>query len=100
MDHKHDQLLDQALIQANIHEIKSKLSKYLEAVMRGETVIIARRNVPIAEIKPLAAKRKTDRPIGKGPYEANYQIPEAFWESLPDELLEAFGGSDAEPGAT
>ena len=88
------------MIQANIHEIKSKLSEYLAAVMKGETVIIARRNVPIAEIKPIAAGRKTDRPIGQGPYEKDYQLPEAFWEPLPEELLEAFGGNGAKPSAS
>ena len=88
------------MIQANIHEIKSKLSEYLAAVMKGETVIIARRNVPIAEIKPIAARRKTDRPIGQGPSETDYQLPEAFWEPLPEELLEAFGGNGANPSGT
>ena len=87
------------MIQANIHEIKSKLSKYLAAVLRGETVIIARRNVPIAEIKPIAATQKAPRPFGQGPSEDNYELPESFWEPLPKELLEAFGGesSDAKP---
>jgi len=86
--------LDPILIQANIHEIKSKLSRYLAAVMKGETVIIARRNVPIAEIRPISAKRTTARPIGKGPNEPDYQLSEAFWEPLPEELLKSFGGND------
>ena len=94
LDHKHDQLLGPHVIQANIHEIKSRLSEYLAAVMKGETVVIARRNVPIAEIRPIAARRKTARPIGKGPFEANYELPEAFWDPLPEELLEGFGGND------
>lgn len=82
------------MIQANINEIKSQLSKYLAAVMKGETVVIARRNVPIAEIRPLAARRQAERPIGKGPYERNYKLPDAFWDPLPEELLEVFGGND------
>jgi prevent-host-death family protein len=88
------------MIQANIHEIKSKLSEYLAAVSKGETVIIARRNVPIAEIKPIAATRKTPRPLGQGPREDNYELPESFWEPLPEELLEAFGGENSDGKTT
>ena len=38
------------MIQANIHELKAKLSDYLAAALRGERVVIARRNVPVAQI--------------------------------------------------
>ncbi len=83
------------MIQANIHEIKSRLSEYLDAVLNGETVIIARRNVPIAEIKPITATRKSPRQLGQGPKEDKYELPESFWEPLPEELLDAFGGENS-----
>ncbi len=80
------------MIQVNIHEIKARLSEYLAAVAKGETVIIARRNVPVAELKPIAPSRKTPRLIGQGPGQEGYELPDSFWEPLPDNLLKVFNG--------
>ncbi|MBI5438635.1 MAG: type II toxin-antitoxin system prevent-host-death family antitoxin [Nitrosomonadales bacterium] len=41
------------MISLNINKAKAHLSKYLHAVESGETVVLCRRNVPIAEIRPL-----------------------------------------------
>jgi prevent-host-death family protein len=40
-------------ITVDIHEVKARLSEYVAAVERGETVIIARRNVAVAELRPI-----------------------------------------------
>ncbi len=42
------------MIRVNIHEAKTHLSKYLEKVAEGETIILCKRNVPIAEIRPIS----------------------------------------------
>ena len=39
----------------NVHIVKAQLSEYLGKVERGETVIIARRNKAIAELRPISA---------------------------------------------
>lgn len=75
----------------NIHEAKAKLSEYLAAVEAGETVVICRRNVPVAEIVPIRQARKEPRSIGLA-CDADYEIPASFFEPLPDELLKAFNG--------
>ncbi len=80
------------MITANIAEVKAHLSEYLSALDKGETVTICRRNVPVAEIRPIAQPRREPRPIGLGPREEGYELPESFWEPLPDELLKAFNG--------
>ena len=49
------------MIQINIHEAKTQLSRYLEMVERGETVQICRRNEPVAELK-LLKKKKVKKP--------------------------------------
>ena len=41
------------MIQININEAKSRLSKYAKMVKAGETVILCDRNKPFAEIRPL-----------------------------------------------
>ncbi len=50
----------------NIHEIKAHLAEYLKAVEAGETVVIARRNKPVAKLVPVTPEevRKSPRPLG------------------------------------
>lgn len=43
------------MITANISKTKNELSRYLDAVRGGETVLILDRNRPIAQIQPLSA---------------------------------------------
>ncbi len=40
------------MIVVNVHEAKTQLSKMLDAVQRGEQVIIAKANRPVAELVP------------------------------------------------
>jgi len=78
------------MIQLNVHEAKTHLSKYLAKLEKGETILLCRRNQPIAEIRPLAPKRKKPRPIGLD--EGKIQLGPEFFEPLPDELLAYFNG--------
>ena len=52
------------MIQININEAKSKLSKYTRLVKSGETVILCDRNKPFAEIRPLDRRGSTPRVFG------------------------------------
>jgi len=52
------------MIKANLHEIKAQLSKYVELIEGGEVVVICKRNVPVAEIRPLAQKKKKQPALG------------------------------------
>ncbi|SFE69534.1 type II toxin-antitoxin system Phd/YefM family antitoxin [Roseivivax sediminis] len=44
-------------MQASVHEAKTNLSRLLEAVERGERVIITRNGVPAAELIPAQPRR-------------------------------------------
>ena len=76
------------MITLNVHEVKTNLSKYLERVEQGEIVIICRRNVPIAELRAVVARRKKDRPIGLAA--GSFEVTNAFFDALPEEFLKAF----------
>jgi len=76
------------MIMVNIHEAKAKLSEYLEAIARGERVLICKRNRPIAELKRIEEKPRAPRPIGGGPH--RFSLPDSFFEPMPDEFLGAF----------
>ena len=67
------------MLHLNIHEIKTHLSSYLERVAGGETLIICKRNVPIAELKPIQRKLHKKRPIGlAGKTYPDFKIDAAF----------------------
>jgi antitoxin (DNA-binding transcriptional repressor) of toxin-antitoxin stability system len=71
----------------NINEVKAKLSEYLDAVARGETVVICNRNQPVAELKAIPPPRAQPRQIGG---EAGIEILPSFYDPLPDDELDAF----------
>ncbi len=82
-----------SMITLNINEIKTHFSGYLSRVRNGETVIVCKRNVPIAEIKPVMSLPAKKRPIGlAGKEYDNFQISDAFFEPLPDDIVAAFNG--------
>ena len=68
----------------NINEAKTHLSRYAKRVKAGETVILADRNKPFAEIRPLpapspAAKRTLGQLTGKIKFDDAAE--RAFWEA-------------------
>ena len=79
------------MLKVNLADAKAHLSQYLDSVERGETVILCRRNVPVAEIRPLPKPLTEPRPIGT---DADFVVPESFFEPLPEDLLQAFEGGD------
>ena len=84
------------MITINTHEAKAKLSEYLAAVEAGEVVQICRRNVPIAQLVPLPKPNTEPRPIGLA-CDAGEDIPDSFFEPLPEALLKAFNGELPDP---
>jgi antitoxin (DNA-binding transcriptional repressor) of toxin-antitoxin stability system len=78
------------MIKLNIHEAKTHLSRYLKHLEAGETILLCRHNVPIAEIRPLPQQRTTPRPLGTA--KGKVKVPPEFFEPLPEEMLRAFEG--------
>jgi prevent-host-death family protein len=78
------------MIKVNIAQAKAQFSKYLKKVEAGETVILARRNRPVAEIRRVLPKRRRRRPIGLCAGE--FVVPGGFDAPLPIDLLDAFEG--------
>jgi prevent-host-death family protein len=78
------------MIVTNIHEVKAKLSEYLEAVAQGERVVICKRNTPIAELRAIAPARTQLRKVGGAA--GRVTLPESFFEALPDDVLADFEG--------
>ena len=79
------------MITINIHEAKANLSRYLAEVEKGETIVVCKRNVPIAEIRSLPRKAAARRPIGLA-RDKGVRLPKSFFKPLPAELINAFRG--------
>ena len=73
----------------NVADAKAHLSQYLRRVKAGETIVICERNVPIAEIRPLVS-RPRERSLR--PVYPDWEIPDSFFDPLPDDLFDAFEG--------
>ena len=67
----------------NIHEAKTHLSRLIEAVERGEEVVIARAGKPVATLSKYASPKRKILPPGslKG---ADWVIPDDFDDPIDD----------------
>ena len=75
------------MIQVNIHEAKTHLSRLLTQVAAGEEVVIAKSGKPMAKLMPISGakpKRTLGRDLGL------FEVPEDFNATLPEEELQAF----------
>jgi len=79
----------------NIADARAHLSRYLARVEAGETITLCRRNVPVAEIRPIRTTPAELRPIG---IDRGMVIPDSFFAPLPDEVSRAFRGDPDEGG--
>ncbi len=64
------------------------MSRYLERLARGETILLCKRNIPIAEIRPIPADLNAERPIGLG--KGEFSVPPEFFEPLPSDIIDSF----------
>ena len=79
------------MLQVNIQEAKTHLSRYLDAAENGEVVILCRHNKPVAELRPIPAPRDSSGTPRFGLWEG-FGVAGSFFDRLPDDLLKAFGG--------
>ena len=78
------------MIQINVHEAKTHLSRYLADLEKGETIVLCRRNQPVAELRPISRKKMEQRPIGLA--KGTFTVPDSFFDDLPDETIVLFSG--------
>jgi antitoxin (DNA-binding transcriptional repressor) of toxin-antitoxin stability system len=79
-----------------IHVAKTHLSRLVARAAAGEEIVILRGKVPVARLTAIAqsaAKRKF------GAYRGEFDVPQSFYEPLPEAELEAFEGEgyDGDP---
>lgn len=77
------------MVEVNIHQAKTHLSRLLARVAAGEEIVIARAGKPVARIVPFR-KSQGKRPLGID--RGRFEVPEDFDAPLPGDVLESFEG--------
>lgn len=77
-------------VTVNVHEAKTHLSKLLEQVEQGETVVIARAGKPVAEMT--AVKPRADFVFGTMKHLIEYD--DSTWEADDAEIAAMFDTDD------
>ena len=83
---------NRTMIKLNIHQAKTHLSRYLARLKDGETLVICKRNTPIAEVRALPQAGQRKRPIGLA--KGKLKVLPSFFEPLPDDIIAAFEGEE------
>ena len=73
-------------MQVNVHEAKTNLSKLLEAVEKGETVVICRNGRPVAKLVSAGSGRLL---LGAA-REDTRNVDDSWWQAMTDEEADAF----------
>lgn len=66
------------------------LSAHVDALKPGDRIILWSHDRPVAEIRPIEGQLDEPRPVGLGKGLA--EIPDSFFDPLPEELLGPFEG--------
>ena len=77
------------MLTVNVHEAKTQLSRWLQAVEAGEEVVIARAGQPMARlvsVVPAVPRRRFGMLAGR------YTVPADFDAPLPEDTLALFEG--------
>jgi antitoxin (DNA-binding transcriptional repressor) of toxin-antitoxin stability system len=82
------------MIKANLYEIKTQFSKYVELIEGGETVVICKRNVPVAEIRPIVVKQKKQPELGWA--QGKFEVPSKIRDLSKEDLLQ-WEGDEKDP---
>lgn len=76
------------MLQVNIHEAKTHLSRLLARVAAGEQIVISKAGRPLARLVPVPRSRLKKRPLGQ--YRGQIWIAPDFDAPLPPELQKYF----------
>ena len=87
---------NQVMILVNIADAKAKLSEYIEAVSKGEAVVICRHNRPVAELRAIEPARVDPRDLTPM-FPGETFMTDAFFEPMSEEELQEWEGSELFP---
>ena len=75
------------MIQVNVHEAKTHLSRLLKRIMMGEEVLIAKAGKPLAKLVPYGETKSNRIP---GLDRGLFDVPEDSDSVLPEQIMQEF----------
>lgn len=78
------------MTQIDVHTLQAELTRYLDQVAAGQTIIVSKGGKAVAELRPILPPKIEPRPLGLGVGQG--EILADFFESLPDDLAARFSG--------
>ena len=80
----------------NVYDARAKLSRLIDRAVAGEEIVIARNGRPLVRLTPVGEKPLARKP---GALKGLFEVPDSFFEPLPDDVLDAFEGGGKDPRA-
>lgn len=74
----------------NVHDAKTNLSKLLDRVANGETIVIAKAGRPVARLMPLEVASLTERRLGF--LRGRLEVPDDFDQLAAEDIARSFRG--------
>lgn len=78
------------MVKLNINQVRDNISEHLKHLEKEGSIIICKRNVPIAEIKAIPDSKKYKRKVNIGFAKGLFKVEDSFFEPLSDEDLDLF----------
>lgn len=70
-----------------VQHARAELSRLIERALAGEEIVITRRGKPTVRLVPVETTRPPRKP---GALKGMFEVTDAFFEPLPDDLIDAF----------
>jgi antitoxin (DNA-binding transcriptional repressor) of toxin-antitoxin stability system len=87
-------IYSRTMIKLNLHQVKAELSRYIEMVEAGEIVVVCKRNVPVAEIRPITQKERKEPELGWA--DDTLRVPDDFNQLTAEEVIQ-WEGDEKDP---
>ena len=71
----------------SVYNARAAFSQLIQRALAGEEFVITRRGKPAVRLVPVEEARKLRKP---GALKGKLELPEGFFDPLPDDIIDAF----------
>jgi prevent-host-death family protein len=71
----------------SVYNARAEFSRLIERALTGEEIVITRRGKPAVRLVPVEEPRSRRKP---GALKGKLELPDSFFDPLPDDIIEAF----------
>lgn len=82
------------MAEVSVYDARAAFSRLIDRALAGEEIVITRSGKPVIRLVPCKEAMPRRKP---GALKGLFEVTDAFFEPLPDDVLEAFYGGPLEP---